>query len=144
VTAASDHAPFKRKEEKPIMKHRNSILVATLVVAATALPSMAQQSSGMQDMPMQNMPMHNMPMKDMMQSANAEGVGVVQAVNPDQGTITVKHQAIESIHWPAMTMTFKAAKPELLKGVEVGEHIRFGLHTQGMHGTVTWIKPVSP
>jgi Cu(I)/Ag(I) efflux system protein CusF len=76
--------------------------------------------------------------------ADAEGVGVVQAVNADQGTIAIKHQAIESIHWPAMTMTFKAANPELLKGVKAGEHIRFGLHTQGMRGTVTWIKPALP
>jgi len=121
------------------MKHCNSISVIALVLAAIALPSMAQQSSGMQ-----NMPMHNMPMKDMMQSANAEGVGVVQAVDRVEGTVTIKHQAIASIHWPAMTMTFKAAKPELLKDVKVGEHIRFGLHTQGMHGTVTWIKPASP
>ncbi|HKZ09145.1 MAG TPA: copper-binding protein [Rhodanobacteraceae bacterium] len=124
------------------MKHRNSISVIALVLAAVTLSSMAQQSSSMPNMPMQNMPMHDMPMKDM-QSANAEGVGVVQAIDPDQGTITIKHQAIESIHWPAMTMAFKAAEPELLKGVKVGEHIRFGLHTQGMHGTVTWIKPAS-
>lgn len=126
------------------MKPAIKTLAAALLLASATAPVLAQQERPMQSMPTNNMPMQNMPMHDMMQSANAEGVGVVQAVDPDEGTITIKHQAIESIHWPAMTMTFNAAKPELLKGVKVGEHIRFGLHTQGMHGTVTWIKPASP
>lgn len=70
----------------------------------------------------QNMPMQNMPgMKGMVQPADeAEGVGVVKALDAKQGTITLQHQAIESIHWPAMTMTFKVAKPEQLEGVKVG------------------------
>ena len=91
----------------------------------------------------QNMPMQNMPdMKGMSHPAGeAEGVGVVKALDAKQGTITLQHQAIESIHWPAMTMTFKVSKPELLEGVKVGEQVRFGLRTQGMNGTVTWIKP---
>lgn len=132
------------------MKARNIILAAALALATSGAAiaqftqTPPQQSSPMQNMPMQNMgnmPMQNMPMKGMMHSGDAEGVGVVQAVNPDQGTVTIKHQAIESIHWPAMTMTFKAAKPDVLQGVKPGEHVHFGLHTEGMKGTVTWIKP---
>ncbi len=38
-----------------------------------------------------------------------------EAVDPAKGTITLQHQAIEFIHWPAMTMTFKVAKPEVLQ-----------------------------
>ena len=114
-----------------------SLSIAALLCAPALLAQQETPSKPMQDMPIQNMP----GMKGMMQSGNAEGVGVVQAVDADQGTITIKHQAIESIHWPAMTMTFKAAKPELLQDVKAGEHIRFGLHTEGMNGTVTWIKP---
>lgn len=86
--------------------------------------------------------MSNMPgTKGMQQSAEAQGVGVVKALDIQQGTITLQHQAIASIHWPAMTMAFKVAKPEVLQGVKVGEQVRFGLRTQGMSGTVTWIKP---
>jgi Cu/Ag efflux protein CusF len=40
-----------------------------------------------------------------------------------------------------MTMTFKVAKLEVLQGIKVGEQVRFGLRTQDMNGTVTWIKP---
>lgn len=40
-----------------------------------------------------------------------------------------------------MAMTFKAAKPDLLRDVAVGEKVRFDLRAQGMHGTVTSIKP---
>ena len=125
------------------MKHQAIPLsIAALLCAPPLLAQPETPNKPMQSKPMQDMSMQNMPgMKGMMQSGDAEGVGVVQAVDPDQGTITIKHQAIESIHWPAMTMTFKTAKPEVLQNVKAGEHIRFGLHTEGMNGTVTWIKP---
>ena len=131
------------------MKPNFNILAAALLLAIASVPALAQQTSGQ---PMQNMPMHDMgkmPMQDMpgmkgmmhSNQASAEGTGVVEAVDTAKGTVTIKHQAIASIHWPAMTMTFKAAKPELLKGVKVGEKVQFGLHVNGMQGTVTWIKP---
>ncbi|TAN02561.1 MAG: copper-binding protein [Rhodanobacteraceae bacterium] len=117
----------------------------TLSLAALfcTTPLLAQQQTPnkpMQNMPMQNMPMHNMPM-NMQHESEVEGVGVIKALDPKAGTITIKHQAIASIHWPAMTMTFKVAKPGLLQGLKVGEQVRFGLRTQGMSGTVTWVKP---
>ena len=51
---------------------------------------------------------------------------------------------IDSIQWPAMTMAFKVASPELLEGVKVGDKVQFGLHPAGMNSTVTSIKPVQP
>lgn len=112
-------------------------ITLSIAMLLCAPPLLAQQDTSSK--PMQNMP----GMKGMMmqQSGEAEGVGVVKALDAKQGTITLQHQAIESIHWPAMTMTFKVVKPELLQGVKVGEQVHFGLRTQGMTGTVTWIKP---
>ena len=54
-------------------------------------------------------------------AAEAHGVGVVRAIDTAQGTITLEHQAITSLGWPAMTMTFKVASPEVLKGVRWGK-----------------------
>ncbi|TAM13095.1 MAG: copper-binding protein [Nevskiaceae bacterium] len=75
---------------------------------------------------------------------NATGTGVVEAVDQAQGAVTIKHQAIAALDWPAMTMAFKAANAELLKEVKVGEKIGFGLHAQGMNGTLIWIKSAQP
>jgi Cu/Ag efflux protein CusF len=93
-----------------------------------------QNSSGMQGMRMgKNMPCANQ---------TAQGTGVVEAIDTAKGTVTIKHQAVASIHWPAMTMTFKANPPSLLKDVKVGEKVNFTLHPAGANSTVTAITPV--
>lgn len=72
----------------------------------------------------------------------AQGVGVVKAMDNAEGTITLQHEAIKAIDWPAMTMTFKVASSELLNGVKLGDKVRFGLHPAGMASTVTSINPL--
>lgn len=74
--------------------------------------------------------------------AEAQGVGIVRAIDAAHGAITLQHQAIASIGWPAMTMTFKVASPKVLQGVKVGEKVQFTLHPAGTASTVTAIKPM--
>lgn len=113
------------------MKTTLTLLAAVLLgFTGTAF---AQTASGMQGMQMgqakRAMPMHEA----------AQGTGVIKAIDTAKGTVTIQHQAIASIHWPAMTMTFKADPPSLLKSVRVGEKVNFTLHPDGMHSTVTAI-----
>jgi Cu/Ag efflux protein CusF len=147
------------------MRTRSILLGAILMAAIT--PAFAQATSGTQGMKMdQSMPMHqnasdmkmrmdcmqmhkNMQTGQGMQGKNmpcanqtAQGTGVVEAIDTAKGTITIKHQAIASIHWPAMTMTFKADPPNLLKDVKVGEKVNFTLHPAGANSTVTAVTPV--
>jgi len=113
------------------MKATLTPLAATLLgLAGTAF---AQTPSGMQGMQM-GLGMRGTPMQK-----TAQGTGVIKALGTASGTVTIRHQAIASIHWPAMTMTFKADPPSLLKGVKVGEKVNFTLRTHGMHGTVVAI-----
>ena len=77
-------------------------------------------------------------------ATEAQGVGVIRAIDTAQGTITLEHQAIASIGWPAMTMKFKVASAELLQGLKVGEKVQFTLHPAGTASTVTAIKPIHP
>ena len=86
----------------------------------------------------------NMPGMAGMQTTKptqAQGVGIVKAIDTTKGTITLQHQAIAAIGWPAMTMTFKVDPPSLLTKVKVGESVRFTLHPAGMASTVTAISP---
>lgn len=86
----------------------------------------------------------NMPGMAGMQTTKptqAQGVGVVKAIDTTKGTITLQHQAITAIGWPAMTMIFKVDPPALLQKVKVGEQVRFTLHPAGMASTVTAISP---
>lgn len=86
----------------------------------------------------------NMPGMHATQPADAQGVGVVKAIDANKGTITLQHEAIAAIGWPAMTMAFKMASPGLLKQVKVGDKVQFTLRPAGMASTVTSIKPLQP
>ena len=110
----------------------------TLALATALMGTAAYASPPQMD---QNMP----GMAGMQQGAKpaeAQGVGVVTATDTAQGTITLQAQSIASLGWPAMTMTFKVASPQLLKGVKVGEKVQFTLQPSGMGGTVTAIEPM--
>lgn len=109
-------------------------LLAAALLGLTGM-AFAQTSSGMQGMQM------GQGMRGMQTQKVAQGTGVVKAIHTADGTVTIQHQAIASIHWPAMTMTFKADPPSLLEGIKVGEKVTFTLHPDGMHSTVSAITP---
>ncbi|HET8763736.1 MAG TPA: copper-binding protein [Rhodanobacter sp.] len=73
-----------------------------------------------------------------------QGTGIVTAIDAARGTITLRHQAIAAIGWPAMTMTFRADPPALLSKLKVGAPVRFTLHPAGAASTVTAIAPLRP
>ncbi|MBI3437876.1 MAG: copper-binding protein [Proteobacteria bacterium] len=70
---------------------------------------------------------------------SAEGQGVVRAVNVQQGTVTIQHEAIAALHWPAMTMTFPVQSATLLNGIAVGAHVHFVLVNHEGHPMVSEI-----
>jgi Cu(I)/Ag(I) efflux system protein CusF len=89
----------------------------------------------------------NMPgMAGMQQDAKPEahGVGVVKAIDTAKGTITLQHDAIMPIGWPAMTMAFNVATPALLKVAKVGDKVTFTLHPAGIASVVTSITLMQP
>ena len=53
-----------------------------------------------------------------------ESVGRVEQISP--ASVTLSHQPVPAIGWPAMTMTFKLADPALAQGVKVGDRVAFG------------------
>ena len=64
-----------------------------------------------------------------------QGAGVVKAVDPDKGTITLAHEAIPALGWPAMTMRFKIDR-QLASTVKPGQHVTFELAANGMGGMI--------
>lgn len=70
----------------------------------------------------------------------ADGAGVITAVDPAAATITINHEPIRSIGWPAMTMKFKAL-PAVLQEAAVGDRIQFDLTVRDGAGEVTAIYP---
>lgn len=68
--------------------------------------------------------------------------GEVRKVDAEQGKLTIKHEPIENLDMPAMTMVFKAGKPELLKNIKQGDKIEFRAESVAGSFVVTEIKPV--
>lgn len=106
---------------------------STLLVAASVLAAGPALAQSMANMPGMN---HAAPA-----AKTGQGTGIITAIDPRAGTITIKHGAIPAVGWPAMTMTFKAAPPTLLRGVRVGQTVRFGVRTEGMDAEVTALRP---
>lgn len=113
------------------MKHRYRVAVTLAALVLGTVATAAPQTGNAQDMS---------PMPGMQHGNAARGVGIVRAIDPARGTITLQHQAVEAIGWPAMTMAFKVASPALLTRVKVGDAVRFSLHPDGMNSTITAIE----
>lgn len=65
--------------------------------------------------------------------------GVVTAVDVAAGTITLDHEEIPEVSWPAMTMGFKATS-ELAQSVKVGDKVAFDLTIKDGAGEITAIR----
>ena len=66
-----------------------------------------------------------------------EFIGVVKAVDPATGRLTISYDPVELINWPAGTQPFPVAKSAMLEGVTVGEKVRFTLDS----GEIATLKP---
>ena len=72
-------------------------------------------------------------MMDMSAKAQViEGTGIVKHIDMDAKKITIDHQAIPAIGWPAMTMRFTFSEPtEAIKQLKEGEQVNFSFVQQG-------------
>ncbi|WP_017464172.1 copper-binding protein [Dyella ginsengisoli] len=110
--------------------HIASALVALTLASTSMAATQAKPMKGMAGM---------QDMQRMQHPQEAQGIGIVKAIDIPNGTITLQHQEISSIGWPAMTMAFKVASPHLLQVAKIGDTVNFTLHPSGMTSTVTSI-----
>ena len=62
---------------------------------------------------------------------NYEAVGSVDSVDLSSDTVSMNHEAIPALQWPAMTMEFGLASKEVIKGVLPGQPVRFTFEDRG-------------
>jgi RND family efflux transporter MFP subunit len=75
-------------------------------------------------------------------AAGHKADGVVDAVDPKAGTVSIKHQPVASLGWPSMTMEFKLANESLAQGLKPGAAIAFEFVERGQgEWVVTSVKP---
>lgn len=54
-----------------------------------------------------------------------KATGTIDSIDAKTGTLSLNHDAVASLKWPAMTMEFKAANTALLKSLESGQAVSF-------------------
>lgn len=73
------------------------------------------------------------------ESKVVQGLGVVQYINAETDMVTLSHEPIPELNWPAMTMQFKVAG-NAEETLEAGEKVRFELTGEGTDVTITKIE----
>jgi len=150
------------------MKERMMKTAATLTtllalsVSSLALAQTGASNSGMMPgMPMQKcVDMQGMDMKgmsaqdckDMMQNmndkhaakttqnANHQATGIVKAIDPAKGTVTLAHEPVASLRWPAMTMRFTVKDKALFDKLVVDKKVDFEFKQQGKDYVLTAVQ----
>ena len=79
--------------------------------------------------------------KESSTATTAQAVGVITAIDTKENILTLDHEAIPAINWPAMKMGFKVADPSLLNGLTVGDKVDFELKAEGENYIIIAVKP---
>ena len=67
---------------------------------------------------------------------------MIEEVSPTE--LTLAHDAVPALKWPAMTMGFKLADPQLAAGLMPKQAVRFTFAKQGEDYVITAIERVKP
>ena len=127
------------------MKHLLAISATAAVLAAISAFAVAQSDS-MKGTDMKGMDMKDQQGMDMKMEKKAasskvhKGTGKVTKVDPAAGSVTIAHEPVSTMNWPAMTMTFKAKDKKLLEKVKQGEKVDFEFIQQGKDYILTAVK----
>ena len=74
------------------------------------------------------------PMGVSQDAASAEQhatTGTVTAIDAAQRRITLAHEAVSSLQWPPMTMSFQVDDAAMIEALQVGDQVRFSFTQRG-------------
>jgi len=107
-----------------------SLLLSSIVGAGFA------HADDMNGMDMQNMSNKNMPMADQKDEKTYHAVGIVKKVDPAKRSVTIAHEPIVSLHWPAMTMPFFVKEKKLFDKLVEGKQVEFDFVQENGKSTI--------
>jgi Cu(I)/Ag(I) efflux system periplasmic protein CusF len=97
---------------------------------------------------MKGMDMKGMDMKDMSPSRMAKDAtpgkhtakGTVKSVDNKAQTVTLDHEPVQSMSWPAMTMTFKVRDKAVMDKLAQGRKVEVDFEQRGKDYVITGAK----
>jgi Cu(I)/Ag(I) efflux system protein CusF len=108
------------------------LVCATILALAVPAASLAQDMKGMN-------------MKGTEQRAGKgntihKAVGVAKKVDAKAGKVTLAHDPVKTMNWPAMTMTFQIKDKAMLDNFREGQSIEFEFEQRGKEHVITSAK----
>ena len=111
--------------------------IVTLLVALSAPGLVVAQSSDMKSMASHGAMDHA---SNDAKVITHKAVGVVQKIDRNNGTVTLAHEAVQSLNWPPMTMAFAVKPKGLLDKFAVGKKVNVEFVGRGKDYVVTAVK----
>ncbi|MDR1976716.1 MAG: copper-binding protein [Campylobacteraceae bacterium] len=107
------------------MKKMLNLMISALIFSA--IPAFAQHS-------------HEQAVKT--QNALITAKGVVKVIDLENKKVTIEHEAIEALSWPAMKMRFAYEDESLIKEIKIDDSVEFGFVQQGKISLLKTIKAI--
>lgn len=112
----------------------NNLSFSILVLALSVTATQAQQKMGdMAGMDMAAKPTANVQMNHITK-------GVVKKIDTKAGVVTLAHEPVKSLGWPAMTMGFKLADKMLFNKLTEGAKVEFEFKQVGNDYVINAVK----
>jgi Cu(I)/Ag(I) efflux system protein CusF len=112
----------------------------SLILALSASSLAMAQSGSMKNMDMKDMPMDGMKSNASTKTTIHKATGVVKAVDQTKGTVTISHGPVQSLNWPAMTMTFVVKDKMFFDKLAVAKNVTIDFTQQDKDYVVTAVK----
>ena len=71
---------------------------------------------------------------------SSKGTGLIQQIDRDKGTVTIKHGPLQGLDMPAMTMSFQVKDKAMLSNLQPLQKVEFDLAYDGRTFLITGIK----
>ena len=111
-----------------------SNVLNTLIFTLLSVTTISIYAAEKMDIPMP------MPPKTSVTNKVIIGKGQVVLISKDKTKVTLRHEPIPAIQWPAMTMEFKVKCGAISAKTKVGDKVQFTLVPDGKDYMVTSIK----
>ena len=112
------------------MKQLAALVVGVLAASMVAAPALAQSTMGKDS---------SAAADKKPQGPSHKASGTVTKIDAAGGKVTIAHGPVQSLKWPAMTMTFGVGDKALLEGVQPGKKVEFEFAQQGTSYVITKI-----
>jgi Cu/Ag efflux protein CusF len=113
---------------------KQSIALSLVLALSVTSPVMSHaQTGGTKSMEMGKKPVAGT------QAAHT-ATGVVKKIDPKSGAVTLAHDPVKSLDWPAMTMRFQVKNKSLLDKLAVDKKVEFEFVQQGKDYVITMVK----